>query len=119
MNGVNNGTLFSDNTFSLFEYDENNNIVEVKYSGVWFMVDNGYLSWSCTVPPVKDGATYEVIRLSEWLESMSKDVKCTFGILKGRFFILRYGLRFKSIKNVNSYRKIVVLYTIDCCLLMR
>ena len=28
---------------------------------------------------------------------MRKDVECTFGILKGRFCILRYGLRFHSI----------------------
>ena len=28
---------------------------------------------------------------------MRKDVKCTFGIMKGSFSILRYGLRFQSI----------------------
>ena len=61
------------------------------------MVDNGYLSWSCTVPPATNGTTYEMIRFSEWLESMRKDVECTFGIMKGRFCLLRYGLRFQSI----------------------
>lgn len=66
------------------------------------MVDNGYLSWSCTVPPVKDGLTYAVIRFSEWLESMRKDVECTFGILKGRFTILRYGLRFARIEQCDQ-----------------
>ena len=83
--------------FVLLEYDKDGNIVEVIYSGVWIMVDNGYLSWSCTVPPVKDGLTYEIIRFSEWLESMRKDAECFFGILKGRFRILRYGMRFQKI----------------------
>ena len=61
------------------------------------MVDNGYLSWSCTVPPDNNGLTYKDIRFSEWLESMRKDVECLFGIMKGRFTILRYELRFHSI----------------------
>ena len=61
------------------------------------MVDNGYLSWSCTVPPDANGKTYKTIRFSEWLESMRKDVECTFGILKGRFAVLRYGIRFHKL----------------------
>ena len=61
------------------------------------MVDNGYLSWSCTIPPYKDGVSYKHIRFSEWLESMRKDVECTFGILKGRFSVLRTGLRLQDI----------------------
>jgi len=66
------------------------------------MVDNGYLSWSCTVPPIKDGVSYEHIRFSEWLESMRKDVECTFGIMKGRFCILRNGFRFHSIEKCDQ-----------------
>ena len=66
------------------------------------MVDDGYASWSCTVPPGTDGTTYELIRFSEWLESMRKDVECTFGIMKGRFCLLRYGLRFQSIEKCDQ-----------------
>ena len=62
------------------------------------MVNNGYLSWSCTVPPMKNGVTYQDIRFSEWLESMRKDVECSFGILKRRFCILRCGMRLQSIE---------------------
>ena len=76
------GHIHHDFTFELFEYDSDGKIIEVKYKGVWFMVNNGYLAWSCTVPPVKDGLTYKVIHFSEWLESIRKDVECTFGILK-------------------------------------
>ena len=81
---------------------ENGEIGTVQYKGVWFMVDNGYLSWSCTVPPDNNGRAYEIIRFSEWLESMRKDVECLFGIMKGRFSILRYGFRFHSITNCDK-----------------
>ena len=33
------------------------------------------------------------MRLSTWLESLCKDVACTFGILKGRWRILKSGIR--------------------------
>ena len=62
--------------------------------GSWLIM--GILSWSCTVPPLKDGFTYQHIRFSEWLESMRKDVECTFGILKGRFTVLRHGVHILS-----------------------
>ena len=94
---VKNGELYNDYEFKLYERNTVGEIVEVVYKGVWFMVDNGYLSWSCTVPPDGNGVTYEIIRFSEWLESMRKDVECLFGIMKGRFLILRYGIRFHKI----------------------
>ena len=102
VSNVNDGNIPNDDEFMLFEHDKDGNIVEVGYKGVWFIVDNAYLSWSCTVPPVKDGLTYTVIRFSEWLESMRKDVEFTFGILKGRFTILRYGLRFARIEQCDQ-----------------
>ena len=71
---------------------------EITYKGAWFIVDNGYLNWSCTVPPMKHPVTYEEIRFSEWLESMRKDVECTFGIIKKRFSILKTGIRLGSIE---------------------
>ena len=100
--GINAGTLHSEYIFHLFERDKDGSIVQVAYQGVWFIVDNGYLAWSCTVPPSGNGTTYEVIIFSEWLESMRKDVECTFGIMKGRFALLRYGLRFQSIKRCDQ-----------------
>ena len=107
---VKTGHLFNDHEFTLLEYDKEGNIVAVLYSGVWFMVDNGYLSWSCTVPPLKHATTYKSIRFSEWLESIRKDVECTFGILKGRFGVLRYGIRLQSTEKCDQ------LY-LTCCAL--
>ena len=99
---VHDGEMFQDNEFSLYEYDLHGNIIEIKYKGAWYMVDNGYLNWSCTVPPVKDASTYETIRFSEWLESMRKNVECTFGIMKMRFSPLRSGIRLWSIKDCDK-----------------
>ena len=41
-------------------------------------------------------------RLSEWLESMRKDVECTFGILKGRFRILKAGIMLHGVDVADS-----------------
>ena len=85
---VKDGQIPNDFIFKLLEKDNKGEVVEVLYKGVWFMVDNGYLSWSCTVPPNNNATRYDTIRFSEWLESMRKDVECLFGIMKGRFCIL-------------------------------
>ena len=79
---VHDGELFQDFEFTLLEYNEQGMIVERTYSGVWFIADNGYLPWSTTVPPYKHATSYKHIRFSEWLESMRKDIECTFGIVK-------------------------------------
>jgi hypothetical protein len=53
--------------------------------GVYAIVDRGYLQWSCTVPSFTVSSDMDEIHWSKWLESMRKDVDCTFGILKGRW----------------------------------
>ena len=50
----------------------------------------------CT-PPMKHPLTYEKIRFSEWIESIRKDIECTFGILIHRFAILKNGIRLGTI----------------------
>ena len=60
------------------------------------MVDNGYLNWEVAIPPMKR-TMYITETRSEWLESMRKDVECTFRILKGRFRILKAGVRLHGI----------------------
>ena len=102
--GVNEGIIHHDYILHLFEKNDQGEIVEIAYKGVWFIVDNGYLSWSCTIPPSGNGTTYEIIRFSEWLESMRKDIECTFGIMKCRFAILKYGLRFQNIAKCDEMR---------------
>lgn len=66
---------------------------DVTIKGAYVIVDNGYLTWSTTVPPLKDSMNRGEIRFSQWLESLRKDVECTFGILKGRWRVLKTGIR--------------------------
>ena len=42
--GVNDGKLYQDFTYDSCEKDENGLIIEVTYPGVWFIVDNVYLT---------------------------------------------------------------------------
>jgi hypothetical protein len=41
-------------------------------------------------------------KFSRMMESMRKDVEVTFGILKGRFRILKYGFRLSSEKDIDN-----------------
>ena len=88
-----NGTIMKDHIFELCERNSVGGIVFSKYRGVWLLVDNSYLNWGTTIPPMKNTIYRDETRWSGWLESMRKDVECTFGILKDRFRILKAGIR--------------------------
>ena len=97
------GCFDGDFTFELYDYDEETNeVIKVAYTGCYVIVDNGYLKWSVTVPPMKHTNFRNEICFSEWIESMRKDVECTFGILKGRWRILRYGIKLWGIQNTDK-----------------
>jgi len=74
----------------------------IEYCGAWLLVDGGYLPWSCTMCPLKSISSMKDTRWSRWAESMRKDVECTFGILKGRFRILKTGIRLQSLSAVDD-----------------
>ena len=49
----------------------------------------------------------------DWLESMRKDIECTFGILKGRFRILKNAIRLKFEDDIEAlFRTCVFLHNI-------
>jgi hypothetical protein len=104
--GLNDGSILDDVEFELFEYDDREgddaSVVSAKYTGVWVIVDNGYIHWSVCQPPYKNYKTYKQQRWSDWCESMRKDVECTFGILKGRFRILKSGVRLHKIESTDK-----------------
>ena len=102
ISGIRDGLLLQDNDFKLLDYDRLGNVISVKYKGVYVIVDNGYLQWSCTVPPFTVTSDMDEIRWSKWLESMRKDVECTFGILKGRWRILKSGIRIEGVDAVDK-----------------
>jgi hypothetical protein len=87
------GAALNDILFELYDIDKHGNVVKQKSSGAWIIVDNGYLNWATTVPSMKASCKRPEIRFSQWLESIRKDVECTFGIMKGQFRILKTGIR--------------------------
>jgi hypothetical protein len=102
ISGVRDGYLLQDNDFELLDYDHLGNLISVKYKGVYVIVDNGYLQWLCIVPPYTITSDMDEIRWSKWLESMRKDVECTFGILKGKWCILKSGICLQGVDAVDN-----------------
>jgi hypothetical protein len=51
-----------DVSFELLERNAQGHINSVRYKGPWLIVDNGYLNWSTTVPPLKVTAGAKEIR---------------------------------------------------------
>ena len=99
-----------EHSFTLLERDDSGTVTEVNYRGGWLLVDNGYLAWPCTIPPFTTTDSIAAIRWSKWLESLRKDVECTFGIMKGRFRVLKAGVRLHGIEAADN------LWTTCCAL---
>ena len=55
------GHILQDYKFELLER-RGEEIVAVKYQGVWIVVDNGYHPWSITVPPFTNSNYRDEIR---------------------------------------------------------
>ncbi|KAG7362100.1 DDE superfamily endonuclease [Nitzschia inconspicua] len=96
--------------FELYTLDENGEVCKEKYKGVWLLVDNCCLNWGVTIPPIKESSTRAEWRFSRWLESLIKDVECTFGIMKGRWRILKAGIRLHGTESADKIWK-------TCCAL--
>lgn len=96
--------------FWLYEYNEAGNVVKEWYRGGWLLTDNGYLNWGVTIPPLKEAETRAELRFSKWLEGMRKDVECTFGIMKGRWRVLKAGIRLQGTEKCDQTWK-------TCCAL--
>jgi hypothetical protein len=105
MMGIYTGSLLSDVIFQLDDTNANGDHIKVQYQGAWNIVDNGYVSWSTCIPPVKLHVLRCDTRWSEWIESMRKDVECCFGIIKGHFRILKSHIRTRSIESVDKVWK--------------
>mmetsp|Transcript_9996 Transcript_9996/g.20675 ORF Transcript_9996/g.20675 Transcript_9996/m.20675 type:complete len:554 (-) Transcript_9996:27-1688(-) len=100
MRGIYDGEILNseDDVFKLYEPGPNGAPSTATYKGVWLIVDNGYIHWPTCIPPFKQWETIKQRRFSEWLESMRKDVECTFGIMKGRFRLLKAGIRLHGVE---------------------
>ncbi len=99
ISGIQDSTILEDLEFELLAYDKEDEVIVVKYQGVYIIVDNGYLAWSCTVPSFTVTSNTDNIWWSKWIELMRKDVECTFGILIGQWRILKTGVWIYGVDN--------------------
>jgi len=51
-----------------------------------------------SIPPLKNSSNQREIRWSQWMESIRKDVECASGISKGRWRILKSGIRLHGVE---------------------
>ena len=79
-------------------------------SGGYIIVDGGYQQSSWLMNPFGSACTIEEKRWSEWLESVRKDIECTFGILKARFRLFDQPVRFYKFAQIDNAWK-------SCCIL--
>jgi hypothetical protein len=78
--------------------------------GGYIIVDGGYQNLPCFVDPLHEANGHKEVHWSEFLESVRKDVECTFGILKGRFRILRNGLQYDRDVSTNIVKTCSILH---------
>jgi hypothetical protein len=51
ISGIRDGIVLDDVNFELFAHDSKGRVKKLGFSGAYVIVENGYLDWSCTVPP--------------------------------------------------------------------
>lgn len=96
--------LYEDITFKIYTAE---GVRLVK--GLYLLTDGGYNEWRCFMYPEQDPCA-ALKRYSEWLESVRKDVECTFGILKGRFRLLKRGIELHSQRDVGALIKCCAIF---------
>ena len=95
-------TVFmSHNAGSMLLYDDDK-LIKVPYKYCYVIVHNGYLHWSVTVPPMKTTNFRKEIRFPDLIDSMRKDIECSFGVSNGRWRVLRYGIKLWGIQNTDK-----------------
>lgn len=75
---------------------------KIEVSDAYTINDNGYLRYPTMMEPSKYSETIEEQNWSEMLESLRKDVEKFYGELKQEFAILKYGVRFNCLDNVDD-----------------
>lgn len=80
-------------------------------SGGYLIVDGGYTTASWLMEPFPSGCSIEEKRWSEWLESVRKDIECTFGILKARFRLFMMAIQFHYFADIdNAWKTALILH---------
>jgi len=99
-------TSIRDGLYSEYETKIYNDTgLKIDIRGAHTINDNGYLNWACMMEPSKISSSVAEANWSEMVESLRKDVECTFGILKALFAILKYGSRFTDMRVMDNIFK--------------
>ena len=106
---INDGNLYKDEEFQVYT-DVDGTLSRTSLKGLYVACDGGYPLWPCLQCPLKHTSKDYEARWSKLLESVRKDVECTFGILKGRFRCLKLPIFYHSKKNIDN-----MFFT--CCIL--
>ncbi len=75
MLGIRDGSVLDVPEFELLAQSKDGEVKLLRFHGAYLIVDNGYLNWSCTVPPFGVSNNINEICWSKWLESMHKDLE--------------------------------------------
>ncbi|KAH8058097.1 Plant transposon protein [Aureococcus anophagefferens] len=70
--------------------------------GAYGIVDGGYHRWRPLQAVEKNASEPQAMHLSKWLESVRKDVECTFGIMKQRHRLLRSRLLLQDVGTIDD-----------------
>jgi hypothetical protein len=103
---IKNKEILHDVEFQLFRQDGTSFLV----LGAYLLTDNGYARWRMMQCPIKSSFNISELMWSTRLESVRKDVECTFGILKIRFRILGGSVNFHDQWKVDNV-------FVACCIL--
>jgi hypothetical protein len=82
--------------------------------GGYIIVDGGYQQASWLMPPFGPSCSFDEKRWSEWLESVRKDIECTFGIIKARFRLFMMSIQFHKFADIsNAWKAALILHNIN------
>jgi hypothetical protein len=93
-----NVAMFKEAPYNTLEWKyDNENGNECFDKGAYLICDGGYQSWPVFICPFKDQPDgTDILSWSGLIESLRKDVECTFGILKKRFTFLKTAVRMQN-----------------------
>ena len=103
--------------YTQFEWKMNVDELHTKVvKGVFLLCDGGYHKWAQLICPLKHTSKLGHSLWSCQLESVRKDIECTFGVLKVRFRILQHPLPYMA-KDWNTFRARIDNIVWACCVL--
>lgn len=79
--------------------------------GGYVICDGGYIARRTFIYPLKVSSEKWTMLWSQQLESVRKDVECTFGVIKRRFQLFNRTIEFHSVEKIdNAFRCAVILH---------